>query len=65
MYNSNIQYTPNVKQNTSSNSNQLKTPILLGFGRNTAEYLTITPKHQFCSDLEEIQSNTLQSLRNT
>ena len=35
---------------------------LFGFGWNTVEYLTITPKHQFSSDLDEIQSNTLQSL---
>ena len=32
------------------------------FWGNTVEYLTITPKHQFSSDLDEIQSNTLQSL---
>ena len=30
-----------------NNLQTLKTPILLGFGRNTAEYLTITPKHKY------------------
>ena len=52
--------------NTSSKAqniteHQHERSILLGFGRNTAEYLTITPKHQYPHQLN-IQHDTLQHI---
>ena len=48
-------------QNT-NNHPPAQTPILLGFGGNTVEYLTITPKHNNITPAPNIehQPDTLQ-----
>ena len=45
--------------------NHSETPILLGFGRNTAEYLTITPKHQYAPPARDINQHRYHSQHHT